>query len=90
MNFRILYEDEHIIVCYKPAGIPTQTSKVSAMDSFDLDMADAAMKELEEYVLPEELQDSMERLRALVADVAMEEVMNLTDDMAKLLQELEE
>lgn len=61
-----------------------------AMDSFDLDMADAAMKELEEYVLPEELQDSMERLRALVADVAMEEVMNLTDDMAKLLQELEE
>lgn len=36
MNFRILYEDEHIIVCYKPAGIPTQTSKVSEQDMVSL------------------------------------------------------
>lgn len=32
MNLRILYEDTYIIVCYKPAGIPTQTAKLGASD----------------------------------------------------------
>jgi len=32
MNLRILYEDEHVIVCYKPAGIATQTAKMGAQD----------------------------------------------------------
>lgn len=32
MNLRILHEDEHVIVCYKPAGIPTQTSKLGEQD----------------------------------------------------------
>ena len=32
MNLQILYEDEHIIVCYKPAGIPTQTKKLGEQD----------------------------------------------------------
>lgn len=32
MNFKILYEDSHIIVCYKPAGIPTQTAKLGTPD----------------------------------------------------------
>ena len=32
MNLRILFEDNDIIVCYKPAGIPTQTAKVGAVD----------------------------------------------------------
>lgn len=36
MNLEILYEDEHIIVCYKPAGIPTQTSKVGEQDMVSL------------------------------------------------------
>lgn len=54
----------------------------NAMDSFDLDGADAALKELEEYQLPESLQDKMEVLRAYVADVAMEDVMRLTEEMA--------
>ncbi len=53
-----------------------------AMDCFDLDGADAALKELEEYQLPEHLQDNMETLRAYVADVAMEDVMRLTEEMA--------
>lgn len=53
-----------------------------AMDCFDLDGADAALKELEEYQLPEHLQDKMELLRAYVADVAMEDVMQLTEEMA--------
>lgn len=54
----------------------------NAMDNFDLDGADAALKELEEYQLPESMQDNMELLRAYVADVAMEDVMRLTEEMA--------
>ena len=32
MNLRILHEDEHVIVCYKPAGIATQTAKMGSQD----------------------------------------------------------
>lgn len=32
MNLKILFEDTHVLVCYKPAGIPTQTSKVGMQD----------------------------------------------------------
>lgn len=56
-----------------------------AMDSFDLDGADAAMRELDGCALPEELHDDRERLRALVADVAMEEVIRTTEKMIDFL-----
>ena len=36
MNYKILFEDDHIIVCYKPAGIPTQTAKLGAPDMVSL------------------------------------------------------
>lgn len=36
MNIHTLYEDEHIIVCYKPAGIATQTSKLGEQDMVSL------------------------------------------------------
>lgn len=36
MNLRILFEDEHIIVCYKPSGIPTQTAKLGEVDMVSL------------------------------------------------------
>ena len=58
-----------------------------AMDCFDLDGADAALKELEEFRLPEHMQDQMETLRAYVADVAMEDVMKLTEEMAVGLEQ---
>lgn len=32
MEQNILFEDEQIIVCYKPAGVPTQTSKLGEQD----------------------------------------------------------
>ena len=32
MNLRILHEDDQVIVCYKPAGIATQTAKMGAQD----------------------------------------------------------
>lgn len=36
MKFDILFEDEHLIVCYKPAGIPTQTGKLGEQDMVSL------------------------------------------------------
>lgn len=36
MNINILFEDEHIIVCYKPAGIPTQTRRLGEQDMVSL------------------------------------------------------
>ncbi len=56
-----------------------------AMDSFDLDGADAALQELEGFELPEALEAKMDMLRAYVADVAMEDVMALTEEMRTLL-----
>lgn len=59
-----------------------------AVDSFDLDAADAAMKELEGCELPKELQEMSEQLGAYVADVAMEDVMRLTDEMCGMLHNM--
>lgn len=32
MKTRIIYEDQHILVCYKPAGLATQTARVGQQD----------------------------------------------------------
>lgn len=52
-----------------------------AMDCFDLDTVDDAMKKLENCQMPENCQNYMESLRAYVADVAMEEVLDITEQM---------
>ena len=57
-----------------------------SMDCFELDAADAAMKELNQTKVPEDLSDMVNDLDALVADVAMEDVIKLCDD---ILMELE-
>lgn len=57
-----------------------------AMDTFDLDGADAAMRAIEGYVFPESCRDKIENLSAYVADVAMEEVILLTDELMEALQ----
>lgn len=36
MNLKILFEDDQIIVCYKPSGVPTQTAKLGAVDMVSL------------------------------------------------------
>lgn len=56
-----------------------------AVDNFDLDAMDAAMRELEGCKLTEELQTMEEQLGAYVADVAMEDVLRLTDEMCRML-----
>lgn len=57
-----------------------------AIDSFDLDSADAAIKELDGYRMPEECKPMMDELRAYVADVAMEEVLEITEKMIAVLE----
>ena len=36
MKLHIIYEDEQVIVCYKKAGVPTQTAKLGASDMVSL------------------------------------------------------
>ena len=57
------------------------------VDTFDLDGVDRVMKQLDEYRVPACIQDHMEKLRICVADVAMEDIMNLTTTMVDLLRE---
>ncbi len=50
MDLEILYEDEDILVCYKPAGIATQTSKASEQDMVSLIRNYLVAKGQEPYV----------------------------------------
>lgn len=58
-----------------------------AMDAFDLDEADSALKELKCYELPDDMQPMLEQLDVYVADVAMEEAMNLAKLMCDKLED---
>ena len=57
-----------------------------AMDGFDLDGVDEAMKELEQLRIPDNCMQLMETLRVAVVDVMMEEVIHIADEMIKELQ----
>lgn len=57
-----------------------------ATNEFDLDTVDDAMKKLEEIKMPAHCHESMEKLRAYVADVAMEEILELTNTMIETLR----
>lgn len=57
------------------------------IEQFDLDGVDRIMEKLEEYQIPECIRESMDQLRVYVADVSMEEIMELTDTMTELLQD---
>ena len=57
-----------------------------AMDCFDLDGADVAMRTIEGYAFPKGYQEKIEELSAYVADVAMEEVIHLTEELIEALQ----
>jgi signal transduction histidine kinase/CheY-like chemotaxis protein/HPt (histidine-containing phosphotransfer) domain-containing protein len=56
-----------------------------AVDGFDLDGADNAMKELEAYSFPDDMLEMFQQLKVYVADVAMEEILQLTDTMCDKL-----
>ena len=61
-----------------------------AMDTFDLDDADAALNELQSYELPQSIEDKMKELSAYVVDVAIEDVMNITKAMCNELENMDE
>lgn len=54
-----------------------------AVDRFDLDEADRAMRALESYAFSEDVQKDVDRLSVCVADVAMEEVLKLTEELCQ-------
>lgn len=57
-----------------------------SIEEFDLDSVDQVMEKLEEYQVPECIRENMDRLRVSVADVSMDEIIELTDTMTELLQ----
>lgn len=59
-----------------------------AVDSFDLDGADTAMHVIEGYAFPEVFVEKVQELSAYVADVAMEEIMSLTEQMIEELKRM--
>ena len=67
------------ILCYL-------TGIQEAVEGFDLDMVDEAMARLEECRLPENCQSHMDHLRVFVADVAMEDILQVTEEMITILR----
>lgn len=60
-----------------------------AVDGFDLDGADAAMHAIEGYAFPDELVRKVDELGAYVADVAMEEILNLAEELIGELKKMQ-
>lgn len=60
-----------------------------AVEAFDIDSVDAAAKELEGYRLPESCKKSVEMLKAYIADVALEDILETTRELIKKIEEAE-
>ncbi len=73
----------------KPVGTDEMIARLleirDAMENFDLDGADNAMKELNTYKVPENIRDKVEQMDALVADVAMEDSIRLAAEIISAL-----
>ena len=61
------------------------TQMKTSVNQFDIDGVDEAMHKLEAYKLPEDCERCMDTLRAYVAEVMMDEIINMTDHMIQLL-----
>ena len=68
-------------------GITALQQIHQCIEQFDLDGVDQIMEQLEEYQVPECIRESMDQLRVYVADVSLEEIMELTDTMTGLLRD---
>ena len=65
--------------------IATVNTIRESIENFDLDAADSALKELQSYRIPDDCVQSVEELDALVADVAMEDIIKVCDDIVAKL-----
>ena len=61
-----------------------------AVEGFDMDAADEAMEKLEECLLQDDCQSLREKLRVYMADVAMEEILSVTQKMIEIVEQPEE
>ncbi len=57
----------------------------TAMEEFDIDASDEAMKNLENCKLPDECQPLFDKLVPLVVDLAQDEVLKITNEMIEIL-----
>ncbi len=60
-----------------------------AVEAFDIDSVDAAAKELDKYRLPDCCKKSAELLKAYIADVALEDILETTSELINKLEESE-
>jgi len=60
-----------------------------AVDSFDIDGVDEVMKELECCEMPGECEKQLESLKAYVADVALEDILNCIEEIVHSLEKAE-
>ena len=56
------------------------------VDAFDIDGMDECMKELENFCMPDNICGMQEKLRLYVDDVAMEDIMRMTEEMIDCLK----
>ena len=82
-------QNENLEVCTTEELCEIVQAIHDAADTFDLDGADAAMKKLEGCRLPQACQEKVEQLRVYLADVALMEVMELTDELHTMLEKEE-
>ena len=60
----------------------------AAVDRFDLDEADASMRQLEKYRIPDICRKHMEMLRVYMADVAMQDIMDTAKQMIEKIKQI--
>lgn len=61
-----------------------------AVDNFDLDEADKYMRLLETYIVPEKIERLINSLSSYLADVAMEKVLSISEELITILDGMED
>lgn len=62
---------------------------MDAVDSFDIDGVDEVMRELEGCALPKKCEKQLDKLKAFVADVALEDILNSVEEIIHSLEKAE-
>lgn len=70
--------DAAIVECLK--------TMLEAVEVFDIDCVDAAVEELDTYRMPQECEKQMQKLKAYVADVALEDISKVAKEMIHILE----
>lgn len=71
--------NEHLIDILK--------SMCEGVETFELDRVDEGMEQLEQYRMPSECEEHLERLRVFVVDVAMDGIISTAKEMIRILKQ---